>query len=488
MTTLFTFSLATETNTFSPIPTTAADFAATSFPPGTGSSHPPTLFTEALHVWRARAAAAGWSVTESLAASAEPFGPTLSAVWNDLRDAVLADCAAAGGPDVILAQMHGAMIAQDCDDCEGAMMAALRAAVPDAVIGLLLDPHCHLTEAMMTACDLIVTFHEYPHTDATARAGHLFDMARAMRDGRIRPAMRDVDCRMINLFRTPHPPMRAFVEAMKDAEGRDGILSLSLVHGFPWADVPRVGARMLAIADDARNDLALAAATRLARRLWADRAAICPPPAAMHEAVARAGSARQGPVVLADMADNAGGGAPGDSTFLLAEIIRAGLASVATGIFYDPAVVRLAEAVGPGTRLAIRLGGKTGPSSGMPLDLTVTVRAIRQGLTHRLGGGEMPLGTVAWLETDGIDIVVNDLRTQVFDPAPFVALGIDLTQRRVICVKSTNHFVAGFAPIAAEIIFVATPGAITPDFAAIPYRNRRDNWWPLRADPFEMDV
>ena len=277
--------------------------------------------------------------------------------------------------------------------------------------------------------------------------------------------------------------MRDFVDAMAAREGKDGILSLSIAHGFPWGDHPRVGTRALAICD---GDAAKAAAVAedLGQRLFALRHELHRDLPDMNRALDLATAEHEGPVVLADMSDNAGGGAPSDATFLLREIFRRGLTSVATGIFWDPVATRICREAGEGATLPLRLGGKCGPMSGDPLDLTVTVRRCASGLTQRFGELPVPLGETVWIESDGVDIVLNDNRTQTFHPEAFEQLGIDLATRRIVCVKSSNHYRAGFDPIAARVIPVATPGAITPDFANIPYKNRARTYWPAMEDPF----
>ncbi|WP_199899182.1 MlrC C-terminal domain-containing protein [Sneathiella glossodoripedis] len=191
-----------------------------------------------------------------------------------------------------------------------------------------------------------------------------------------------------------------------------------------------------------------------------------------------------GPVVLADMSDNAGGGAPSDSTFLLEAILGRGMTSVAIGVFWDPGTVRICQEAGVGAKLAVRLGGKCGPMSGKPLDLMVTVRACMLNAQQMFGTLPTPMGEAVWLECEGVDIVVNTVRTQTFHPQAFEQLGINLSERKYICVKSSNHYQAGFNPIAKKVIPIATPGAITPDFANIPYQNRQPDYWPKVEDPF----
>jgi microcystin degradation protein MlrC len=189
--------------------------------------------------------------------------------------------------------------------------------------------------------------------------------------------------------------------------------------------------------------------------------------------------------VLAEVADNAGGGAPSDSTFVLRRLVERGVRDAAIGYFWDPVAVRFCAEAGEGATLELRVGGKCGPVSGDPVDLVATVRRVVED--HRqtgLSGGTSAMGTAVWIEAGGIDIVLNTARTQPFHPDGFTALGIELARRRIVVVKSTQHFHAGFAPIASAIRYVATPGSIAPDFGSIPYTKRRLPYWPRVADPF----
>ena len=479
---VFIAGLSTETNSFSPLPTGMISFQEGSVHHGDATRDPVQYWTGPLHVWRTRAKALGWEVVESLSAHAQPAGPTVKAVYEGFRDEIISDLEAAGWADVILLALHGAMIADGYPDCEGDLIAACREVAPDAVICGLLDPHCHLTERMLDKASLLVAFKEYPHIDISERAEDLFSLAEDAVAGRTKPVMRDFDCRMIIAMPTPSGPMRDFVDDMTAREGTDGILSLSLAHGFPWGDHPRTGARALAICDS-DADHAARVAEDLGRKLYDLRHELHTDLPDIDRALDRAVAAPAGPVVLADMSDNAGGGAPSDATFLLRAMIERGLKSVVTGLFYDPGAVRICLEAGEGATLPLRIGGKHGPMSGDPMDLTVTVRKCASDVTQRFGDLPAPVGNAVWVEADGIDIILNDKRTQTFHPEAFTKLGIDLASRRYVCVKSSNHYQAGFNPIAALVIPVATPGAITPDFAHIPYQHRAKDYFPALEDP-----
>ncbi|MCD9149263.1 M81 family metallopeptidase [Pseudophaeobacter flagellatus] len=479
---IFIACLATETNTYAPLPTGWNAWKAKYYT-RTATREPANLFTAPLHEWRRMAEDRGWEVVESLSTFAEPAGITPRSVYETMRDEILTDLEAAM-PDIFLISMHGAMVADGYEDCEGDMMKRARAILgADQFIGLELDPHNHMTEDMLTNATAIISFKEYPHIDAPERARELFQIAADTAEGKIRPLMRDYDCRMLVMVPTLMEPGRTFVQEMKQTEGKDGVLSLSLTHGFSYGDVERVGMRMIAITDgDAEK--ASAVAEQFGRRLWALRHQLYFPRPGIEAALDEVAAARDRPYVLADMADNPGAGAPSESTHVLRAMLDRGMTDVALALFWDPVLVAICQDAGEGARLQVRVGGKIAPESGDPVDLEATVRAIRKNVTQFLGDAAMNIGDVVWLEADGVHILVNSIRAQCFNPSVFTDLGIDITQMRALVVKSMNHFYAGFAPIAAKVIHMGSPGACEIDRAKLPLTKRDGNYFPRVGDPF----
>ncbi|HVL73154.1 MAG TPA: M81 family metallopeptidase, partial [Beijerinckiaceae bacterium] len=244
---MFVASLATETNTFSPLPVDRAAFERAFYaPPG---KHPetPTLCSAPVVAARRRAARDGFTLIEGTSTWAEPAGLVSREAYESLRDEILGQLEAAMPVDVALFGLHGAMVADGYEDCEGDLLARARAIVgPDAVVGCEHDMHCHLTEKRVAAVDLIVLFKEFPHTDFLARAEDLVDLALRAARREIRPVAGLFDCRTLDAgFMTSHPKGRAFVDRLMAMEGRDGILSISIAHGFYAADVPEVGNKVL---------------------------------------------------------------------------------------------------------------------------------------------------------------------------------------------------------------------------------------------------
>jgi len=479
---VFIAGLLHETNTFAPIPTGLQSYALAGIFHGDGSQVP-NLMSPVLSLWRMRAEELGAEVVESLLAGAEPSGPTLRPVYEAFRQEILDDLTKRGPMDMVLLCLHGAMVAQGYDDCEGDLIQAIRRIVGrDCVIGAELDLHCHLTRVMVEAATVLITYKYYPHTDMVPRAEQLFALCHAALKGSVKPVSAVFDCAMTGLYPTSAEPMASLVDRLCKLEQRAGILAASLCHGFPWADVAEIGTKVLVIAD---GDPALAdnSAKEFGLEFYRQREALAAPMRSIEEAL-NVVCKETGPLVLAEVSDNAGGGAPGDNTQLLRAIVERRLANVAAGCFWDPQAVSICADAGQGARLTLRLGGKVGKTSGDPLDLEVTVMRVRERHTQSGLTGPVELGRSVWVRTgEDIDIVVVSLRTQTLAPDAFTGIGVPLDGKHLVTVKSIEHFRAHFAPYARKILYVTSSGALDMNFAALPYTKRSANYWPRVADP-----
>jgi len=482
---IFTGAIVTETNTFSPIPTGLEAFELNGLQHGGRSPIETSNEFAALVRWREMASAGGDRVAESVAGFAQPGGPTVRHVYEALRDELLDDLRRALPVDFVLLYLHGAMVAQGYDDCEGDILTRVRELCGrDAVIGAELDPHSHLTQAMLDSANAIVAYDEYPHTDVLPRAEDLYRLCMAAARKEIRPVSRVFDCRMTAIYPTSLSPMREFVDRLKRA--RTGkVLSTSLIHGFPWGDVAEAGTKMLAICD---GDAALAdrIASGMGREFYSLRESVRLHTQEIDRALEAGHAAGKYPIVLADVADNPGGGAPGDATFLLQRLIERGEEGVVTGAYYDPLAVQLCFEAGEGAHVDLRIGGKMGVASGQPVDLRVRVRGLRERHEQDSMDDSAPsaLGRCAWVDTGKIQLLLASIRSQIFAPNAFTGIGIALDRARIVTVKSSHHFYGKFAPIAGVVFHVDSPGALRMDFAAIPYRKRDPVYWPRVADPW----
>jgi len=480
---IFIAALGTETNTFSPLPTGRKTFEETLWVRRDASLSSDNYFVLPLREWRRLAEAAGDEVIESLSAFAQPAGRTVQAVWEELRDTLLGDLRAAGPLDLVLLNLHGAMASEQCDDCEGELVEMVRQVVgPEVTVGVEFDLHCHISERLMRSADLLVLYKEYPHTDVAERGAELFELARRTVRGEIRPAMALRDLRMLDVWRTSDAPVRELVDWMQAAEQRDKVLSVSFGHGFPWADVPDVGAKTVVVTDG-DPALAEAVAKELGDRVWALRETYKANLLDVAETMA-AISGGNGCTVVADISDNAGCGAASDSTFLLEPLLAAKAERALFGLLWDPAAVRICEEAGEGATLRLRLGGKVSAMSGRPVDVEARVLKLIHDAKVTYGDGKMPMGDAVLLDAGGVHIVINTIRTQTFNPDAFTQFGIDIRDYRTVVLKSAQHFHAGFAPVADRIIYAVAEGTSSPDFRTLPLPHAGRPLWPQVADPW----
>lgn len=476
---IFAATLMSETNTFAVVPTGLDDFKIQGIYRGTAAAEAPT----GIGVFHARlkrlAEADGHEVVESLCAFAQPAGRTLGPVYESFRKQILDDLQAALPIDAVQLYLHGAMVAYGYDDCEGDLLEHVRSVVgPGAAIGVELDLHCHFTERIRRNADVVICYKEYPHTDTLERAQELYSITLSAARREVRPVIAVQDCGMVGLWHTTREPLKSLVARIRSLEGKDGVLSISIGYGFPWGDVADCGAKIWVVTDnDAERAQALAA--DIARQFWEMRDLSLATATPVETVVERVRAASRGPVVIADPADNPGGGAMSDSTFLLRALLDAGVSNFAIGYLWDLGAVHICRSAGVGASLNLRIGGKCGPLSGAPVDLPVTVKAMIDGHGQTGLGMDHPLGTTVWVQADNeVDIVLCTIRSQVFGPSVFAELGIDVGAKRAVVVKSAHHFYAGFAPIAADVIYAATPGTVALDFEHLPHRKRTLDYWP----------
>ncbi|MDB5495562.1 MAG: microcystinase [Phenylobacterium sp.] len=479
---LFTGCFAHESSGFSPIPTSIENFREAMLHRPSRSEIVEGRYNSIECALSAKGEERGHEVVESVGAVAMPSGPMVKADYESVRNEIVSDLKKAMPVDAIAVFLHGAQLGQGYDDCEGDLLAALRAvAGPDVPIGVEIDLHGNVTQAMVDNATLVIACKEYPHSDFLERADELLDVLEAAVAGRVRPVASWRRLPMMGIFHTTRQPMRGMVDRISAMEKEPGVLSVSIAHGFPWHDTPHTGAAVIVVTD---NDRALgdALAARIGAELFAMREDIAAPQTSLDEAFAEAAAAADGLVIIADTADNAGGGAASDSTFFLHEMIRRGTDRAAIGMIWDPVAVDLAFTAGVGATLAMRIGGKTSPLSGVPVDAEVTVTALNTKLSQVAFGYRRVVGRAAALRTGGIDIVLIAHREQVHSPDCFTEMGIDLSAKRLLVVKSAQHFHARYSPLASKIIYAVAPGATSVDFTTFDYHRLPRPIWPLDAE------
>lgn len=416
---------------------------------------------------------------------ATPGGPVADEVLDEIVPEI-AEGVLREQVDGLLLALHGAMVTARHPDADAEVLRRLRTRLgPEFPIVATLDYHANVTPEMAGLCTALVGYQTYPHIDQRACGVKAADLLSRTLRGEVRPVVAIVKPPLvINLLgqETSREPMKGLMERARALEARPGVLSVSLMAGFPYADVPDMGPSVIAVAD---GDATLAAeiADDLGRTLWEARHDLMVPCPSAQEAVRMADQSPQGPVVIVDIGDNIGGGSPGDGTVLLREILSQEVAG-ALVVLCDPEAVRQAQAVGPGGLLEMTVGGKTDGLHGEPVAIRGRVRSLHDGTwvedLPRHGGrrfNDQGATAVVELENDNL-LVLDTLRTPPFSLGQITSLGIDPAQRRILVVKAAVAYRAAYAPIAATVIEADTPGLTALDPRGFAHRHRRRPMFP----------
>ncbi len=423
-------------------------------------------------------------------AFAYPSGLVVRDDYETLKEEFLQrlqDAERANGPvDGVLLDMHGAMVIDGIDDGDGDFIAAVRAAVgANCPVIVTHDLHGNHTQLRVDQADAIIGFDTFPHIDMAERGLEAAEMLVAMIRSELRPTMA---LHQLPLFWsspcqvTAHSPMNEVIRRVHELEKRDGILSVSVATGFPWSDVPDVGSSVIVVAN---NDASLAQATadELGSWIWENRQRWFHPPVSVRSALRQGETADKYPIILADHADNTGGGAPGDSTEVLRTFVELGLQDALILYIVDPEVAEHANATGVGSRISVDVGGKSDPIQGPPVPMDAEVMAVSQGDFSYDGpmyaGLTGNMGQSAWLQQGGISVVVVSAHEQPLGPAFARTLGIDCSSMKYICLKSTAHFRASFEPIAGSILNIDTKAIHTHNFSKLIFQKRKRNVFPV---------
>ena len=442
---------------------------------------------------------AGWLITHTVSAHATP-GARVSREAFDHIAGLICDGARQhrDSLDGILLSLHGSMVPTFCEDGEGELLHRLRAIVgPDMPIAVTLDLHAMVTPAMVAAAQIMVSYKTYPHIDMRETGRHAARLLDATLRGETNPTTLRVHLPMLdeaNAGRSDVPQTAALYTRATQHESEPGILAVSINAGFAEADILEAGPTVLVSYDQTiptAGPRAQAIAKALADTIWAQRDSVSndflsPAAAALQ---ARDFDASQGPLVIADYADNPGAGAYGDATALLQALLDAGATGGAFAPMIDAEAAALLHRHKVGDQVSLALGGKQDPSfGGSPLNLTGEIIHLSDGSYTGngpiLGGITHSFGPTAVLRVQGIDVLVVTQPGQMLDLMQVRTFGVEPTALRFLVVKSMQHFRAAFQPIAGKVIVCDTGALATPQAHLRPYVRVRRPVWPLDRTGF----
>lgn len=444
--------------------------------------------------------AAGWRVTHSVSAHANPGAPVSREAFEHISG-IICDAATAqkDSLDGVLLCLHGAMVTTFCEDGEGELLRRLRAILgPDMPIAVTLDLHAMVSASMVDLAQIYVSYKTYPHVDMRETGLHAGRLLDAAMRGKTRPRTLRAHRPMLdeaNGGRTDVPQTAALYDRAKVHEDELGILAVSVNAGFSEADIEEMGPTVLVTYDAGAAPRAHEIAEGLAQSIWDGRRNIANTFLTPTEAAAQAHSfdPAQGPLVIADYADNPGAGAYGDATALLETLLALGAAPGAFSPMIDPEAAETLHRHKVGDAITLDIGGKCDPSfGGGPLRLSGQIVHLSDGTFTGdgpiLGGITHSFGPTAVFRANGIDILIVTLAGQMLDLQQVRTFGIEPRDLRFLVVKSMQHFRAAFEPIAGKVIVCDTGALATPQASLRPYRRVRRPVWPLDRSGFPPEL
>ncbi|MBO9611335.1 MAG: M81 family metallopeptidase [Dyadobacter sp.] len=418
-------------------------------------------------------------------AMATPGGLITKDCYEQLLDRMMQLVDEAGRLDACLVAPHGAGVAEAYPDMDGHWLSVLREKLGDEVpvIGTL-DPHANVSQAMVDATNGLIAYATNPHVDQKQTGIAAARLLVGTLRGEISPvqllAKPPVAISIEQQFTSNEPclGLYALAQALKQ---RFGLVSVSVLLGFPYADVYEMGSGFIAIADRSHSpvaaDQAQEAASMLSDFLWNQKQAFNGRKSGIQAVLAGFEQYPQ-PALLLDMGDNIGGGAPGNSTLILEQLETGGF----SGFFiclHDPESVAQCREAEAGTVISLALGGKNG------FQTSVEVRALSDGRfkedAPRHGGFvHYDMGPTAVVITlNGNTVMLTTRRTPPYSLRQLTALGLDPNAFRGIVAKGVNAPIAAYSDVCPSIIQVDTPGVTQADMTLFAYQNRKVPLFPF---------
>ncbi|AGT07290.1 M81 family metallopeptidase [Paracoccus aminophilus] len=438
---------------------------------------------------------AGWRVIHAISAHAVPGGQVTQAAYDHIAGVILDKARAHQGQlDGVLLGLHGSMVPEFCQDGEGHLLGLLREVLGDEIpIAVTLDLHAMVSEEMVERAQIFVSYKTYPHVDMRETGTHAARLLDRAMKGEIAPRTARAHVPMLdeaNSGRSDIPETFALYQRASAAEA-SGLLAVSVNAAFTGADVACAGPTVLATydrRDPTQQAEAEALVEDLAAQIWDGRLKKRNVFIEVDEAAAEAlGWTGEKPLVIADYADNPGAGSYGDSTALLSGLMAAGVTGAVFTPMIDPEAAAELHRHREGETVTLHIGGKGDPRfGGGPIEVTGVIRHLSDGAYTGdgpiQGGLAHSFGPTAVLDLGGIEVLIVSEAQQMVDLQQLRAFGIEPTQRRVLALKSMQHFRAAFEPIAGKVIICDAGALATPRAERRPYLRAPRPLWPLDRD------
>jgi microcystin degradation protein MlrC len=369
--------------------------------------------------------------------------------------------------DGLYLAMHGAMYVEGMLDAEGDWVSAVREVVGDrCLVTASYDLHGNISRRVIDNLDMLSAFRTAPHIDREETARRACDMLVRCLQQAIRPTIVWAPIPVLmpgERSSTLYDPAKRLWAQLPGMNAQDGVMDVSLLVGYVWADEPRATAS--AVLTGTKVEALEAGARSLARQYWDARTefAFGVPTGTMAECIKRAQALETRPVVISDSGDNPTGGGTGDRADAVSELLRLKVRDVVVAGIADLPATEAAYAAGAGKTVQLHIGGTIDPQRSKPIDVTAKVVFLAQ--TDR------PAERQAVVAIDGVTLVLTARRRPFHEIRDFTSLGLDPKAFRIVVVKA-GYLVPDIAAIANPNLMALTEGSVNQDIEHLPSLHR----------------
>jgi microcystin degradation protein MlrC len=435
----------------------------------------------------------GWEVYPGIYYGAAPSGPLRDQIfeqyWSEFRPRL--ESALASGIDGIFLILHGAMATENLPDVEGELLRRIRevSGAESLPLFAVLDLHANVSELMARCATALIPYRENPHADARETAVRGARLLRRVWAENLTVRTHYLHSRILLAppdTGTANDPMRTLERRARTLEETAGHLEIGIAAGFAHADTPDTGLTFWVVSTQPEIvctrslETLLHEARHLVRQNRTEEWELS-------DAIRRIAEDRQFPALLVEPADNIGGGAAGDATFILRALLESPFEKCGI-ILNDPEAVERLQTVAPGSTVRLPLGGRGSSMDPGPVELDVTLVRLTDGnfvledkQSHlaALRGSHIAMGPCAVVTSGNMTILLTSRATPPFDLGQWRSQGVEPADFQVIGIKAAVGHRRAYDGIMRSSFTVRTPGPGTSDLFSLPYRKIRRPIYPL---------
>jgi microcystin degradation protein MlrC len=407
-------------------------------------------------------------------ARAVPGGPVERATYDAFKAEFIQSLKKLLPLDGLYLPMHGALYVDGMQDAEGDWISAARQVVgPTCLISASYDLHGNLSRRIIDNIDMLSAYRTAPHIDVQQTMQRACDMLLHCAEKRIRPMLVWAPVPVLlpgERTSTEDSPARELYAQLEPMNAKPGVLDVSLLVGYVWADEPRATASVVLTGTE--PSILEQQATHLAQQYWDAREdfKFGVPVGSIAELIDQAQTITSQPVILADSGDNPTGGGVGDRAEVLEVLLSKGFSNALVAGIADLPATELCYQQSPGSKVTLRIGGTLDPQGSRLVEAQAEVLFLLPA--------EEPRARQAVVRIAGVTVVLTATRRPFHKISDFTRLQLHIPSFKLLVVKS-GYLSPELAPLANPNLMALSDGSILQDLDKLPKNRFRPSTFPF---------